>query len=85
MKSSFVTLLISLCAGLLVCALWALGVLAPVEAAFVRAGGSEVAAPQSWISALLILSAGLISGFAVERAGARRALIYIARYCFLGC
>jgi signal transduction histidine kinase len=77
MKSSFVTLLISLCAGLLVCALWALGVLASVQAAFVRAGSSEVAAPRSWVLALLILSAGLISGFAVERAGARRALIYI--------
>lgn len=76
MKSLFVTFLVSLCAALVVLGLWAVGVLASAQALFVRESDAVVA-PQSWVAALLILSAGLISGFAVERAGARRALIYI--------
>lgn len=70
----------SLAGALPVYALWAAGVLASAQATFVitRAmSAGELAAPQSWVSALLILSAGAISGFAVERAGARRALLYI--------
>ncbi|HEV7843305.1 MAG TPA: hypothetical protein VGO69_06390, partial [Pyrinomonadaceae bacterium] len=79
-KSLFVTFLLSLVAALPVYALWAAGVLASVQATFVIArvrSLGELAAPQSWVTALLILSACVISGLVVERAGARRALLYI--------
>lgn len=75
MKSLFVTLLVSLCAALLTLGLWALGVLDSAQAVFISES-RETAITQSWVPALLILAAGLISGFAVERAGARRAIIY---------
>ncbi|HEY0323609.1 MAG TPA: ATP-binding protein [Pyrinomonadaceae bacterium] len=80
MKSLFGTFMLSLCAALLVLALWAAGVLASLQATFVMAGPmklGEVAAPQGWVAALMILAAGVISGFAVERAGARHALLYV--------
>lgn len=38
---------------------------------------AETAAPQKWLVALLIVTAGLSTGFAVERAGASRALPFV--------
>jgi signal transduction histidine kinase len=84
MKSLFVTLLLSLAVAASVLALWAGGVLASVQAVFVLSR-NEAAMPQSWVAALLILSAGLMSGFAVERAGARRAFIYTGGSLLLLC
>ena len=86
MKSLFVALLLSLSVGAAVLALWAGGVLASVQSLFVLSlGKGEAAVPQSWVAALLILSAALISGFAVERAGARRAFIYTGGSLLLLC
>ncbi|MBD0373248.1 MAG: GAF domain-containing protein [Pyrinomonadaceae bacterium] len=87
MKSLLVTSLLSLAAALVVWALWASGVLASAQAVFIlpRAGTSAVAAPQTSVATLLILAAGLITGLTVERAGARRALIYIGIALLLLC
>ena len=81
-KSLFATLLLSLCAGAAAWILWASGALASVEALFVR---GEAAQPQSWITTLLILSAGLVSGLIVERVGARRAVVYTGGGLLLLC
>jgi signal transduction histidine kinase len=79
-KSLFVTFLLALAAALMVWALWVAGVLASIQATFVLGRVREsfdIAAPQSWVASLLILSAGVISGMAVERAHARRAFLYV--------
>jgi two-component system phosphate regulon sensor histidine kinase PhoR len=83
-KSLFSTLLPSLCAGLAVWILWASGALVSLQALFVRGGGQAVA-PQPRITTLLILSAAIISGFAVESAGARRAVVYTGCALLLLC
>jgi signal transduction histidine kinase len=86
MKSLFVTLLVSLSASALVWALWASGVLASAQATFVLArAGNDVVPPQGWVATLMILAAGLVSGFVVERAGARRALPLIGGVLLLLC
>ena len=87
MKHLIITLALALCAALLVLALWTTGVLASAQAAFVLASADApvLAAPQSWVAALLILSAGLISGFAIERAGARRGLLLVGAALILLC
>lgn len=88
MKSLFVTFLLSFTAALTVWTLWASGVLASAQAAFVithALNPAEVVAPQKWVATLLILSAGVISGFTVERAGARRAAIYTGGSLLLLC
>lgn len=80
MKPLVVTLALAFMAALLVYALWAVGALASAQALFVvaRAGNrNDVAPPQAWVATLMILSAGIICGFAIERAGARRALVFI--------
>lgn len=88
------SLLLALLAGVSVSALWDTGLLASVQAAFLLAppeGAAEAIMPQKWIALLLIQSAAIVAGFAVERAGARRASLFIcggiAAWCavsFLG-
>ncbi|MBC7911779.1 MAG: hypothetical protein H7Y30_14835, partial [Pyrinomonadaceae bacterium] len=83
-----VSLLLSLVAALLICVLWDAGVLVSVQNAFLLAppaGAAEVSQPEYGIALLLILSAGMVAGFAVERAGARRALLYICSGIILWC
>ena len=79
----------ALSAALLVWAMWNAGLLASVQAAFVLQGaagaGGEAVAPEGWLAALLIATAGIGAGFAVERAGARRALVYICGALALLC
>lgn len=81
--------MLSLLASLSVAALWNEGLLASWQKLFLLAptAGSavEIVAPQKWIALLLILSAGLVAGFAIERAGARRALLFICGGIALGC
>ncbi|HEY0408185.1 MAG TPA: ATP-binding protein [Pyrinomonadaceae bacterium] len=84
MKNSFTSpkalidsLALSLLVVLLVWLLWSAGVLASVQEVFVLAGAGEAARPQTWLVALLVVTAGLSAGFAVERAGAHRALPFI--------
>jgi signal transduction histidine kinase len=70
----------SLLAAISVSALWDAGLLASVQAAFLLsppAGAADILLPEKWIALLLIQSAGIVAGFAVERAGARRALFFI--------
>ncbi len=79
-KSLLVTLLLSLAAALIVWALWAASVLDSVQATFVIGRGRasvDMAEPQSWVASLMIISAALLGGFVVERAGARRASLFI--------
>ena len=83
-RTSFRTLIVSLALALaasaVVSLLWAAGVLAPLEAAFLLPRASEAnlpAAPDVWLGLVMILAAGLSAGFAVERAGAGRILPYL--------
>lgn len=76
-KSLIDSLFLSLLVILLVWVAWSAGVLASVQEAFVLAGASDTARPQTWLVALLVVTAGLSAGFAVERAGANRALPFI--------
>lgn len=58
--------------------LWSAGALVSVQEAFVLASGTaETARPENWLVALLVVTAGLSTGFAVERAGAGRSLPYV--------
>ncbi|HUQ32725.1 MAG TPA: GAF domain-containing sensor histidine kinase [Pyrinomonadaceae bacterium] len=75
-----ISLALSLCASLLILLLWALGALASLQSAFLLARPSEAnaaVAPQLWLGALMILTAGLSAGFAVGRVGARRILPFL--------
>jgi signal transduction histidine kinase len=75
-----ISLALSLCASLAVLLLWAGGLLASAESAFLLARASEAnpaAAPQMWLGALMILAAGLSAGFAIERGGAKRILPFL--------
>jgi signal transduction histidine kinase len=81
LRSLIFSLALALCASLLVLLLWAGGLLASVESAFLLAGASEAnpaAAPQLWLGTLMILAAGLSAGFAIERGGAKRILPYLS-------
>jgi signal transduction histidine kinase len=74
--------------SLLVWALWSAGLLASVQAAFVLKGTTGTAGavgPQGWLAALLIATAGISAGFAVERAGARAALPFVGGALLLLC
>lgn len=82
------SLLLSLLAGVCVSALWDTGLLSSIQAAFLLAppdGAGEVIMPQKWIALLLIQSAAIVAGFAVERAGARRASLFICGAIAVGC
>ena len=64
-------------ASLVVLLLWMTGLLASVESAFLLSRASETnpaAAPDRWLGTLMILTAGLSAGFAIERGGAKRML-----------
>jgi len=74
-KSLFVSLLVSLAAGLLTFAIWRTGVIDSLQAAFIiKPHGGEVAlqTPQTQIGLLLIVGLSISAGFLVARAGARR-------------
>ncbi|HEX8495407.1 MAG TPA: ATP-binding protein [Pyrinomonadaceae bacterium] len=92
MKNSFTSsksLIDSLCLSLLVSQLvwlvWSAGVLSSAQKAFVLSSPGETATPQTWLVALLVVTAGLSVGFAVERAGAGRALPYVCGALLLLC
>ncbi|MDQ3817357.1 MAG: GAF domain-containing sensor histidine kinase [Acidobacteriota bacterium] len=80
LRSVIISLLVAFNASLVVLLLWMTGVLASLESAFLLSRASEAvpaAAPERWLGTLMILAAGLSTGFAVERAGAKRALPFI--------
>jgi signal transduction histidine kinase len=88
LKTFIFSTMLSLLAALSTCLLWDTGWLADIQRAFVLQEPGEVAkliAPQFWIGMLLILSAGLVAGFAVERMGARRALAFIGGVIAIVC
>lgn len=78
-----------MCAALTILLLWAAGLLASIQAAFLFARPSEAdptAAPQVWLGALMILAAGLSAGFATARVGAKRVLPFFAGgFVLLSC
>src|SRR5256714_14063945 len=79
LKSIFVSVSLSFAVSALVAAAWGVGVLASPAALFMfddRAKPSM--APQVRVVLLLVSVAGLGSGFALERLGARRALVVVA-------
>ncbi len=84
-KSLIDSLFLSLLVVLLVWLLWSAGALSSVQDAFVLSGGMETARPQTWLVALLIVTAGLSAGFAVERAGAGRALPFVCGTLLVLC
>lgn len=57
-----------------------------VQEAFVLTdAGGETAKPQTWLVALLVVTAGLSAGFAVERAGAGRSLPFLGGILLMLC
>jgi two-component system phosphate regulon sensor histidine kinase PhoR len=79
-KSLFTALALSFCAASVVWALWATGLLAPVQSLFVLSpskGAAQTVALQAWVATVLILMASICSGMAIERMGAHRALPFI--------
>jgi signal transduction histidine kinase len=88
LKSLVVSLALALTASLLVWALWSAGLLASVQAAFVlkgTTGATGAVEPQAWLAALLFATAGISAGFAIERAGARVALLFVGGALLLLC
>jgi signal transduction histidine kinase len=88
LRSLIISLALSLSVSFAVWALWAAGLLASLQAAFVLSGASERAAtvaPQVWLGGLLILAIGACAGFAVERMGARRASPFLLGGLILLC
>ena len=93
-RTLIVSLLLALLSAISVSIVWYAGLLASLQAAFLLSppeGAAAAITPENWIALLLIQSAGIVAGFAVERAGARRALYFIggglAAWCaasFLG-
>lgn len=79
-KSLVVALALSFSVSLLIWLAWLDGLLAPVQAAFLVTSlkrDSELMSPQAWLAALLIIASGMMAGFAVERAGARRSFPFV--------
>ncbi|HZT60110.1 MAG TPA: GAF domain-containing sensor histidine kinase [Pyrinomonadaceae bacterium] len=78
-KSALVSVSMSLGVSALVAAAWGLGVLASPAALFMFDDRSTPSVPpQAWVVMLLVASAGVGGGFALERLGARRALLVTA-------
>ena len=73
-KSLSISLLLSLAAGLVTCAVWRAGLIDSLQAAFIinAQHGEALQTPQIRIALLLIVGASLSAGFLVARAGARR-------------
>jgi signal transduction histidine kinase len=84
-KSLIDSLALSLLVTQAVWLLWSAGVLSSVQDAFVLSSAAETARPQTWLVALLVVTTGLGAGFAVERAGALRALPYVCGALFVLC
>jgi signal transduction histidine kinase len=75
-----ISLALSLCVALLVLLAWTAGFLASLQAVFLLALPSEsnaAATPQLWLGALVISVAGLSTGFATARFGAKRTLPFL--------
>ncbi|MDT4967361.1 MAG: hypothetical protein QOJ64_2098 [Acidobacteriota bacterium] len=73
-------LLLACMVSLAVLYLWSAGLLTTIQAAFLLRNPSELvqaAAPQLWVGALMILTAGLSAGFGIERAGVKRVLPWL--------
>ena len=80
-SSIFVSLAISLLAAAIVWALWVTGLLASIQAVFVYSKPAyigDLVEPQIWLAGLLIATAGLCSGFAVQREGGKRAFLTLS-------
>jgi len=87
-RSLIASLVLALCAGLLVWGLWSAGLLASVQEAFVLtplSGANELVTPQNWLAGLLIIAVGTGAGFVVERLGARRSSPFIGGGLLLLC
>jgi signal transduction histidine kinase len=85
-KSVFVSIALSLGVSALVAAAWGVGVLASPAALFLFDDpANRSVPPQAWVVLLLIASAGVGGGFALERLGARRALLTVAAALILLC
>ncbi|HEV2706030.1 MAG TPA: ATP-binding protein [Pyrinomonadaceae bacterium] len=76
-KSRFVSLALSFAPSAVVFGLWSWGALASLGSVFVVGRGEASTQPQWWVAALLIAAAGMGAGFAVERAGGRRGLLFV--------
>jgi signal transduction histidine kinase len=69
-----------------VAGLWLAGLLVSLEEAFVlRRGAEPLVRAQAWVTAMLIVASGLGAGFALERAGARRAYQFVACVLIVLC
>ncbi|HVF68474.1 MAG TPA: GAF domain-containing sensor histidine kinase [Pyrinomonadaceae bacterium] len=86
LKSVSVSLALSLGVSALVAAAWGVGVLSSPAALFMFDDPATPSVPpQSWVSLLLIASAGAFGGFAAERLGARKGLQVLAGALLVLC
>ncbi|HVF56508.1 MAG TPA: ATP-binding protein [Pyrinomonadaceae bacterium] len=86
LKSCLISAALSVGVSAIVGALWNAGVLASPGAVFLlNDAANPSVAPQTWVALLLIFAAGVGAGFAVERAGARRASLFVAASLMLLC
>lgn len=77
-KTLVTSLLLSALAALLVCGIWAYGLLAPLQSLFLLSSdGGAITPVQTWLAVLMILVSAIWTGFIIERAGLHRALFFV--------
>jgi two-component system phosphate regulon sensor histidine kinase PhoR len=77
---------LSLAAAAVAFALWGAGLLASLESLFLLGEATAPSVPpQTWVVLLLVAAAGVGAGLAVERAGARRSVPFVAAALALWC
>jgi two-component system, OmpR family, phosphate regulon sensor histidine kinase PhoR len=77
---------LSLAAAAVAFGLWGAGLLASLESLFLLGEATAPSVPpQTWVVLLLVASAGVGAGLAVERAGARRSAPFVAAALALWC
>ncbi len=79
-KSLVISVALALAAGLATCALWRMGLIDSLQAAFVvpvARGEAPLQSPQAWLGLLLIVAVSASAGFFVSRAGARRSFVVL--------
>jgi len=79
-KSFFISLGLALLAGIAACAVWRLGLIDSLQAAFVvnvGRGEAPLQTPQTWLGLMLIVTISTSAGFFVGRVGARRSFLIL--------
>ena len=79
-KSLLISLGLAFLAGAAACAIWRVGLIDSLQAAFVVSvarGDEPLQTPQTWLALLLIVTISTSAGFFVGRVGARRSFLFL--------